>query len=50
MIFIYVVVLGLNDLFVSGRGAWNKRLPQIIDTLVAAGRVHRRKDGLAVIA
>jgi SAM-dependent methyltransferase len=34
----------------TGRGAWKKRLPQIIDTLVAVGRVHRRKDGLAVIA
>jgi hypothetical protein len=34
----------------SGRGAWKKRLPQIIDTLVAVGRVRRRKDGPAVIA
>ncbi len=34
----------------SGRGPWKKRLPQIIDTLVAVGRVRRRKDGLAVIA
>jgi hypothetical protein len=34
----------------TGRGAWKKRLPQIIDTLVAVGRVRRRKDGLAVIA
>jgi hypothetical protein len=34
----------------TGRGAWTKRLPQIIDTLVAVGRVRRRKDGLAVIA
>ena len=34
----------------SGRGAWKKRLPQIIDTLVAVGRVRRRKDGRAVIA
>jgi hypothetical protein len=29
---------------------WKKRLPQIIDTLVAVGRVHRGKDGLAVTA
>jgi len=34
----------------TGRGAWKKRLPQIIDTLVAVGRVRRRRDGLAVIA
>jgi len=34
----------------SGRGPWKKRLPQIIDTLVAVGRVRRRKDGRAVIA
>jgi len=34
----------------TGRGAWKKRLPQIIDTLVAVGRVRRGKDGLAVIA
>jgi len=34
----------------TGRGAWKKRLPQIIDTLVAVGRVHRRKDRLVVIA
>lgn len=34
----------------TGRGAWKKRLPQIIGTLVAGGRVRRRKDGLAVIA
>ena len=34
----------------TGRGAWKKRLPQIIDTLVAVGRVRRRKDGLAVLA
>ena len=34
----------------TGRGPWKKRLPQIIDTLVAVGRVRRRKDGLAVIA
>ncbi len=34
----------------TGRGQWKKRLPQIIDTLVAVGRVRRRKDGLAVIA
>ena len=34
----------------TGRGAWKKRLPQIIDTLVAVGRVRKRKDGLAVIA
>jgi hypothetical protein len=33
----------------TGRGAWKKRLPQIIDTLVAVGRVRRRKDGLAVV-
>ena len=36
--------------YFSGRGAWKKRLPQIIDTLVAVGRVHRRKDKRAVIA
>ncbi len=34
----------------TGRGAWKKRLPQIVDTLVAVGRVRRRKDGLALIA
>jgi len=34
----------------TGRGPWKKRLPRIIDTLVAVGRVRRRKDGLAVIA
>ena len=34
----------------NGRGAWKKRLPQIIDTLVAVGRVRRRKDKRAVIA
>jgi hypothetical protein len=34
----------------TGRGPWKKRLPQIIDTLVAVGRVRRRKDGRAVIA
>ena len=34
----------------TGRGAWKKRLPQIIDTLVAVGRVRRRKDKRAVIA
>jgi hypothetical protein len=34
----------------TGRGAWKKRLPQIIDTLVAVGRARRGKDGLAVIA
>ena len=34
----------------TGRGAWKKRLPQIIDTLVAVGRVRRGKEGLAVIA
>lgn len=33
-----------------GRGAWKKRLPQIVDTLVAVGRVRKRRDGLAVIA
>ncbi|MEK6209381.1 MAG: DNA methyltransferase [Pseudomonadota bacterium] len=33
----------------TGRGPWKKRLPQIIDTLVAVGRVRRRKDGFAVI-
>jgi hypothetical protein len=36
--------------YFTGRGAWKKRLPQIIDTLVAVGRARRRKDGLAVIA
>ena len=34
----------------TGGGAWKKRLPKIIDTLVAVGRVRKRKDGLAVIA
>jgi hypothetical protein len=34
----------------TGRGAWKKRLSQIVETLVAVGRVHRKKDGLAVIA
>jgi len=34
----------------SGRGAWKKRLPQIIDTLVAVGRVRRRKDRQVVVA
>jgi hypothetical protein len=34
----------------TGRGAWKKRLPQIIDTLVAVGRVRRGNDGLAVTA
>ena len=34
----------------AGRGAWRKRLPQIIDTLVAAGRVRKGQDGLAAIA
>jgi hypothetical protein len=34
----------------TGRGPWKKRLPQIIDTLVAVGRVRRRKDGRAAIA
>ena len=34
----------------SGHGAWKKRLPQIIDTLVAVGRVRRRKDKRVVIA
>ena len=34
----------------TGRGAWKKRLPQIIDTLVAVGRVRRRNDGRAMIA
>ena len=34
----------------TGRGAWKKRLPQIIDTLVAVGRVRKGQDGLAVIA
>jgi hypothetical protein len=34
----------------TGRGAWRKRLPQIIDTLIAVGRARRGKDGLAVIA
>jgi hypothetical protein len=34
----------------TGRGPWKKRLPQIIDTLVAVGRVRRRNDGRAVIA
>ena len=33
----------------SGSGKWKKRLPQIIDTLVAVGRVRRRKDGQVVI-
>jgi hypothetical protein len=27
----------------TGRGPWKKRLPQLIDTLVAEGRVRRRK-------
>lgn len=31
-----------------GRGAWKKRLPQIIDTLIAVGRVRKRKSGFAV--
>jgi len=34
----------------SGRGAWKKRLPQIVDTLVAVGRVRRRGDKGAVSA
>lgn len=34
----------------AGRGAWRKRLPQIVDTLVAVGRVRREKDGVAEIA
>ena len=36
--------------YFTGRGTWKKRLPQIIDTLVAVGRVRRRKDKRAVIA
>jgi len=26
----------------SGKGPWKKRLPQIIDTLIALGRAHRQ--------
>ena len=33
----------------TGRGPWKKRLPQIIDTLVAVGRV-RRDEGLLAIS
>ena len=36
--------------YFRGRGGWKKRLPQIIDTLVAVGRVRRREDNHAVIA
>ena len=32
--------------YFSGRGAWKKRLPQIIDTLVALGRA--RKSGTKI--
>ena len=35
---------------VSGRSARKKRLQQMIDTLVAKGRVRRGKDGVAVTA
>ncbi len=34
----------------AGRGPWRRRLPQIVETLVAVGRARRGKDGLAVIA
>lgn len=29
----------------SGRGPWKRRLPQIIDTLVALGRARKIKGG-----
>ena len=30
----------------TGKGAWRKRLPQIVDTLEALGRVRRQGDVL----
>ena len=34
----------------TGRGAWKKRLPQIIETLIAVGRVRVVNDGRAYLA
>ncbi|MCC7485114.1 MAG: class I SAM-dependent DNA methyltransferase [Burkholderiales bacterium] len=34
----------------AGRGPWRRRLPQIVETLVAVGRVRRGRDGVAVTA
>ena len=31
----------------TGKGAWKKRLPQIVDTLEALGRVRRQGDLLS---
>ena len=31
----------------TGKGPWKKRLPQIIDTLEALGRVRRQGDALS---
>ncbi|MBK8742166.1 MAG: hypothetical protein IPM02_22880 [Betaproteobacteria bacterium] len=36
--------------YFTGRGPWKRRLPQIIETLVAVGRARRRKDGFVVMA
>ncbi len=33
----------------SGRGAWKKRLPQILDTLIAVGRVRVVEDGKSYV-
>lgn len=44
-------MIGMSALdCVFARGAWKMRLPQIIGTLVAVGRVRREKVGLAVSA
>jgi hypothetical protein len=38
---------GQNDIAARfvGRGAWKKRLPEILDTLMALGRARRVEDG-----
>ncbi len=40
---------GEIELHFSGRGPWKKRLPQIIETLIAAGRVRSVKSGSAYL-
>jgi len=41
---------GEIELHFSGRGPWKKRLPQIIETLIAAGRVRSVNEGAAYLA
>ena len=52
LFYLYKMLLNLQHRgqLSAGVTTYNKNRPQIIDTLVAVGRVRRRKDGLAVIA